>query len=120
MPHYVDGFVLTIPRAKVAAYKKLASKAGKVWVANGALEYRECVADDMNAPGMVPFPKLAKARPDDVVIFAWAVFKSRRHRDAANKKIAADTRLAAMCEEAKGVVDCKRMAYGGFTSLVKF
>lgn len=120
MPLYVDGFVLTIPKAKVAAYRKLATLAGKVWRANGALEYHECLADDMDAPGMIPFPKLTKARPDDVVIFAWAVFKSRRHRDAANKKIAADVRLAAMCGEAKGVVDCKRMAYGGFTSLVKF
>jgi uncharacterized protein YbaA (DUF1428 family) len=118
MPDYVDGFVLTIPKAKLAAYRKLATKAGKIWRDCGALEYRECVLDDANAPDMIPFPKLTKAGPDDVVIFAWAVFQSRRHRDATNKKIMADPRIAALCAETKGVVDCRRMAYGGFKALV--
>ncbi len=118
MSQYVDGFVLTIRKSNLAAYKKLAAQAGKVWRDHGALEYRECVADDMAAPEMVPFPKLAKARPDEVVIFAYAVFRSRKHRDAANQKIMADPRIAAMCDVAKSVVNCKRMAYGGFTTLV--
>jgi len=118
MSRYIDGFVLTIKRGNLAAYKKLATKAGKVWRDNGALEYHECALDDDDAPQMIPFPKLAKARAGEVVIFAWAVFKSRKHRDATNKKIMADPRIAAMCEETKGVVDCKRMSYGGFTSLV--
>lgn len=118
MSQYVDGFVLTIPKAKLAAYKKLATQAGQVWRDHGALEYRECAGDDMTAPEMVPFPKLTKAGPDELVIFAYAVFQSRRHRDAANKKIMADPRLAAMCDVSKSIVDCKRMSYGGFTTLV--
>jgi uncharacterized protein YbaA (DUF1428 family) len=118
MSRYIDGFILAIPQAKLAAYKKLAAKAGKIWRKHGALEYHECVADDMKSEGMVAFPTLAKAKSNEVVIFSWAVFKSRKHRDAANKKIMADQQLAAMCGEAKGIVDAKRMAYGGFKSLV--
>ncbi len=119
MSQYVDGFVLSIPQEKLAAYRKLATKAGKIWREHGALEYRECVGDDMEAKDMVAFPKLAKSRPGEVVIFAYAVFKSRRHRDAVNRKIMADPRLAAMCPETEAVFDCKRMAYGGFKSLVQ-
>jgi len=118
MSHYIDGFVLTIPKARLADYKRVATKAGKIWRDHGALEYRECLLEDPAAPSMIPFPKLIKARPDEVVVFSWAVFKSRRQRDAANKKIMTDPRVAAMCDETKGLVDCKRMAYGGFTSLV--
>lgn len=118
MSQYIDGFVLTVPKKNLAAYKRIATKASKVWRDHGALEYRECVGDDMNIPGMVAFPKLTKAKPGEVVVFAWAVFKSRKHRDAANKKIMADPRLAAMCEEVKAVFDCSKMAYGGFTTLV--
>jgi uncharacterized protein YbaA (DUF1428 family) len=118
MSQYIDGFVLTIPKTKLAAYKKLATKAGKIWREHGALEYRECVAEDMAADGMVAFPKLAKAKPGEIVIFAYAVFKSRQHRDATNKRIMADPRISAMCGESRSVVDSKRMAYGGFNSLV--
>jgi uncharacterized protein YbaA (DUF1428 family) len=118
MSQYIDGFVLIIKRSKLAAYKKLASKAGKVWRDLGALEYRETALDDPGASPMIPFPKLAKAKKDEVVIFSWAVFKSRTHRDAVNKKIMADPRIAAICGASKGIVDCKRMAYGGFNSLV--
>ncbi|MCW5557472.1 MAG: DUF1428 domain-containing protein [Verrucomicrobiae bacterium] len=118
MSHYVDGFVLTIPKDKLAAYKRIATKAGKIWREHGALDYRECVLDDPASPPMIPFPKLIKARPEEVVLFSYAVFKSRRHRDAANKKIMADPRVAAMCDETKGIVNCKRMAYGGFQTLV--
>ncbi len=118
MPQYVDGFVLSIPQDKLAAYTKLATKAGKVWREHGALEYRECVGDDMVAKDMVAFPKMAKAKEGEVVIFAYAVFKSRAHRDAVNKKIFADPRLMAMCEKDGPLFDCKRMAYGGFKSLV--
>jgi uncharacterized protein YbaA (DUF1428 family) len=116
---YIDGFVLAIPRRKLAAYKKLATKAGKIWREHGALEYRECVGDDMKARGMVAFPKLARSRPGEVVIFAYIVFGSRQQRDATNKKIMADPRIAALCGEGGDVIDCKRMAYGGFQSLVE-
>jgi uncharacterized protein YbaA (DUF1428 family) len=118
MSQYIDGFVLAIPKARLADYKKLATRAGKIWREHGALEYRECALEDADSPPMIPFPKLAKAKPDETVIFAYAVFKSRKHRDAANKKIMADKRLVAMCEESKGIVNCKRMAYGGFDAIV--
>ena len=119
MSQYIDGFVLSIPKDKLAAYKKLATKAGKIWREHGALEYRECAGDDMEVKGMVAFPKLAKSKPGEVVIFAYARFESRKHRDAVNKKIMADQRLAAMCEETKAIFECKRMAYGGFKTLVE-
>lgn len=118
MSQYLDGFLLTIKRSHLPAYRKLATKAGKIWCEHGAVAYRECILDDPAAPEMIPFPKLAKAKEDEVVVFSYAVFKSRKQRDTANRNIMADPRIAAMCEAMKGIVDCKRMAYGGFTSLV--
>ena len=88
MPQYVDGFVLSIPQDKLAAYKKVATKSAKIWKEHGALEYRECVGDDMVAKDMVAFPKMAKTKPGEVVVFSWVIFKSRKHRDAANTRIA--------------------------------
>jgi uncharacterized protein YbaA (DUF1428 family) len=119
MPQYIDGFVLSIPQEKLAAYQKLATKAGKIWREHGALEYRECAGDDTTAKDMVAFPKMAKAKPGEIVIFAYAVFNSRKHRDAVNKKIMADPRLAAMCNETGPMFDYRRMAYGGFKTIVK-
>ena len=119
MSQYIDGFVLSVPKDKLAAYKKIATKAGKIWREHGALEYRECAGDDMEVKGMVAFPKLAKSKPDEVVIFAYARFESRKHRDAANKKIMADPRMEAMVGAVSALFDCKRMAYGGFKTLVE-
>ena len=119
MDNYIDGFVLTIARRNLAAYQRMARKAGQVWREHGALAYVECAGDDMNAAGMIPFPKLAKAKPGEVVIFAWAAFKSRRARDRANAAIMKDPRIAGMCDASKQIVDCKRMAYGGFKVLVQ-
>jgi uncharacterized protein YbaA (DUF1428 family) len=119
MSQYIDGFVLNIPKDKLASYKKLAAKAAKIWVELGALEYRECVADDTDAPGMLPFPKMTKAKSDEIVVFAYAVFASKKDRDAVNAKIMNDPRMEKMCEEAGKTFDCKRMAYGGFKSFVK-
>ncbi len=118
MSEYVDGFVLSVPKANLAAYKKLATKASKIWKDHGCLEYRECVGDDMFIKGMVAFPKMAKAKDGEVVVFAYATFKSRKHRDAANKAIMADPRVAAMCNDPQSIFDCKRMAYGGFKTIV--
>ena len=120
MSQYIDGFVLSVPKNKLAAYQKIAAKAGKIWREHGALEYRECVGDDMEVKGMVAFPKLAKSKRGEVVIFAYAVFKSRKHRDAANKKIMADPRLTALCGDVSAIFDCKRMAYGGFKTIVAY
>jgi len=118
MAQYVDGFILPIPANKLADYKRIATKAGKIWRKHGALAYFECAGDDMNAPGMISFPKLAKAKEGEIVIFAWAVFKSRAQRDKANAAIMKDETLAGMCDEAKAIVSCKRMAFGGFNVIV--
>ena len=119
MSTYTDCFVLCIPKDKLDDYTKLATTAGHIWREHGALEYRECVGDDMDAKDMVAFPEMAKAGPDEVVIFAWAVFESREHRDATNKKIMADPRMAEMCGATGPLFDCKRMAYGGFKTIVQ-
>lgn len=114
---YVDGFVLTVPTDKLPEYKKIARKAGKVWLELGALEYRECVGDDM-APQMgVPFPKLAGAKANETVIFSWIVYKSKADRNRVNKAIMKDPRMAAMCKEPMPF-DVNRMSYGGFKTIV--
>lgn len=118
MSQYIDGFVLTVPKTKLAAYKRLAAKASKFYKEHGALEYRECVGDDLAVKGMLAFPKLAKAKANEVVIFSYVLFKSRKHRDATNKKIMADPRMASLCESSNMPFDCKKMAYGGFKTLV--
>lgn len=116
---YVDGFVLCVPVKKLPAYKKLARVAGKVWRDHGALEYRECVGDDMNVPMGVPFPKLAKPKTGETVVFSWIVYKSRAHRDRVNDKVMKDPRLLKSMETSKMPFDCKRMTYGGFKVLVQ-
>lgn len=113
---YVDGFVLPIKKRNVPAYRRLARKAAKIWREHGALEYHECVGDDMSSP-MVAFPKLVATRPGETVVFSWVVFKSRAHRDRVNAKIMSDPRLAKMVKVMP--FDCTRMAYGGFKTLVK-
>lgn len=119
MPSYVDGFVIPVPKDNIALYQKVAKKASKIWKEHGALAYFECVGDDMEAQGMVPFPKLAKAKPDEVVVFAWAMFKSRKDRDKANLAIMNDPRMAGMMENCKNIFNSKRMAYGGFKVIVE-
>jgi uncharacterized protein YbaA (DUF1428 family) len=113
---YVDGFVLPCPKNKVAAYRKIASKAGKVWMEYGALEYRECVLDD-NPKGALPFAKAFRTKPGETVIFAYITYKSRAHRDKVNKAVMADPRMGPdQVEEMP--FDMKRMAYGGFQTIV--
>ena len=114
---YVDGFVIPVPKKNVAAYRRMAAKAGKIWREHGALEYRECVGDDMNIKFGLPFPKLAGAKPSETVIFAWIVYKSRAHRDRVNAKVMKDPRLTSTGPK-KMPFDIKRMAYGGFKVLV--
>lgn len=118
MPKYVDGFVMPIAKSKLAQYKKMATLARKVWMANGALDYRECIGEDLTPPFGLPFPKMAKAKSGDTVVFAYIVYKSRAHRDAVNKKVMKDPRLLAMCDPKDMPFDMKKMGYGGFTSLV--
>lgn len=116
---YVDGFVLVVPLKKVKQYQKIAQKAGNVWREHGALDYFECVGQDLNSKFGVPFPKLAKAKKDETVVFAWIVYKSRKHRDQVNKKVMADPRMNAMMDPKDMPFDMKRMSYGGFDVLVE-
>jgi len=118
MAHYVDGYVLPVPKDKVAEYQRIATKAGKIWREHGALEYRECVGDNLDIKELIPFPRMAKAKPNETVIFAWIVFKSRAHRDRVNAKVMKDPRIASMGKD-DVPFDCKRMAYGGFKTIVE-
>jgi uncharacterized protein YbaA (DUF1428 family) len=115
---YVDGYVLPVPKKNLAAYRRIARKAGKVWRDHGALEYRECVGDDLNVKFGLPFPKLVKPRPGETVLFSWIVYRSRTHRDRVNAKVMKDPRLATMMGTEAMPFDCKRMAYGGFKVVV--
>lgn len=115
---YVDGFVIPIQKKNVDAYKKLARKASKLWREHGALEYRECVGDDLDAHCGPGFPKQVKLKPGETVVFAWIVFKSRAHRDKVNKKVLADERIAKLCPETYPF-DVNRMVYGGFKVIVE-
>ncbi|MEO5804502.1 MAG: DUF1428 domain-containing protein [Verrucomicrobiota bacterium] len=119
MAHYVDGFVLPVPKKNIAAYRRMAQKASKIFREHGALEYRECVGDDLNVKMGLPFPRGIKTKPGDTVVFAWVVYKSRAHRDSVNKKIMNDPRLANMCDPKNIPFDCKRMLYGGFKTIVE-
>ena len=111
---YVDGFLLPVPKRKVKAYLEIARRAGKVWKEHGALEYRECVGDDLNIKNMTGFPKVVKIKAGETVVFSWIVYKSRAHRDAVNKKVMNDERLNAMMNPKDMPFDVKRMAMGGF------
>ena len=115
---YVDGFVLPVPKKNLKAYVRMAELAGKVWKEHGALEYRECAGDDLAVKFGVPFPKCAKVKRGETVVFAWIVYKSRAHRDKVNAKVMKDPRLAASMDAKKMPFDMKRMVYGGFEVLV--
>ena len=111
---YVDGFIVPVPKRKLAAYKALARRAGKIWREYGALEYRECVADDVKVGKRTSFPRSVKRKPGETVIFSWIVYRSRADRDRINKKVMKDPRLADMMDSKTLPFDGKRMIYGGF------
>jgi uncharacterized protein YbaA (DUF1428 family) len=112
---YADGFVLPVPKKNVEAYRRMAAKAGRIWREHGALEFRECVGDDLHPKGVVPFPRRIRIKPSETLLFSWIVFKSRAHRDRVNAKVMKDPRLANM---GPMPFDPKRMLYGGFKVLV--
>ena len=116
---YVDGFVVPVPKKKVGEYKKMAKLASKIWREYGALDYRECVADDVSAGKRTSFPRSVKQKSNETVMFSWIVYKSRKHRDAVLKQVMADKRLAKMMT-GKSPFDAKRMIYGGFKIIVDF
>lgn len=117
MARYVDGFVLPIPKKNEAAYRRLARKAGRIWLEHGALEYCECLAEDVKPGKQTSFPQSVKLRPGEVVWFSWIVFKSRKHRDRVNAKVMSDPRLSDMSPETMPL-DARRVIYGGFEAVV--
>ena len=115
---YVDGYVLPVPKKNVAAYRRMAQKAGKVWRDHGALEYIECVADDVKSGKHTSFPRSVKVKRGETVVFSWIVYKSRAHRDRVNAKVMKDPRLANIMDPKALPFDGKRMFWGGFNTLV--
>ena len=118
MGRYVDGFVIPVRKDRIEDYRRIAEQAAPIWKEYGALDYWECVGDDLDVKELVAFPQLAQAGPDETVVFAWVVFESREHRDQANAKIAADPRLGALLGD-NPPFDIRRIAYGGFKVLVQ-
>jgi uncharacterized protein YbaA (DUF1428 family) len=115
---YVDGFVVPVPRNKLAAYRKMAKKGGKIWKEHGALEYHECVADDVKPGKTTSFPQAVKLKPGEVVVFSWIVYKSKADRNRINKKVMSDPRLAEFMDPKNMPFDGKRMFWGGFKPFV--
>ena len=115
---YVDGYVLPVTKKHLQAYRRMAQKAGNIWREHGALEFRECVGDDLNVKMGTPFPRSVKLKRGETVMFSWIVFKSRAHRDGVNAKVMKDPRMAKMMDLGPMPFDAKRMAYGGFRVLV--
>ena len=122
MTHYIDGFVLPIPKDRLAEYQQVAATVATIWKEHGALDYREFVGDDMHRQGTLPFPDLMNTTDDEVIVFGWVAFASREERDQVNKKVENDPRMPALIgplmDPANPVFDAERMAYGGFKSLV--
>ena len=119
MANYVDGFVIPLPKKNLNTYRRLAQKAGRVWKDHGALEFRECVGDDLNMEMGLSFPRGIKTKPGETVLFSYIVFKSRAHRDRVNAKVMKDPRLAKMMDPKAMPFDVKRMMYGGFNTIVE-
>lgn len=128
MAKYVDGFVLAVSKKRLKDYQKMATKAGKVWKKHGALQYFECVGEDLNPNmgempdmgKMLRFPETVKCKPDETVVFAFIIFKSRKHRDAVNAKVMKDPLMNDPSWKDKPMpFDIMRMAYGGFTTIVE-
>jgi len=115
---YVDGFVVPVPKKNLAVYKRMSRKMGKVWRELGALEFRECVADDVKPGKFTSFPQAVKLKPDEVVVFSWIVYKSRAQRDRINAAGMKDPRLASMMDPKTMPFDGKRMFFGGFKLMV--
>lgn len=118
MARYVDGFVVAVPRKNLQAYRRMAQKAGKVWRKYGALEFRECIGDDLKHNGTAQFTRLIKAKPSEAVFFSYIVYKSRADRDRVNAKVMKDPRIVKDMESKTMPFDPRRMAYGGFRVLV--
>lgn len=118
---YVDGFLIPIAKDRINEYREMAQKGGEIWKELGALEYYECVGDDLDVEDMISFKKAADTSGDETVIFSWIVFESKEHRDRVNAAVMSDPRIKEMMESgAEPPFDYRRMAYGGFKTLVRF
>ena len=119
MAHYVDGFVLPVPKKKLKAYQAMAKRASKVWLDHGALDYVEAVADDVKPGKWTSFPQSVKLKKGETVVFAYVVYKSRAARDKCMAKVMKDPRLADMMDPKNMPFDGKRMFWGGFKTIVE-
>ncbi len=113
---YIDGFVVPVPKDKIEEYRQIAQNAGRIWREHGALEFVECVADDVKSGQVTSFPQAVKLQPNETVMFSWIVYESREKRDEINAKVMADPRLKM--DPAQMPFDGQRMFWGGFTTLV--
>jgi uncharacterized protein YbaA (DUF1428 family) len=118
--HYVDGFVLPVPKRKLAAYRRMARLAGKIWREYGALQYFECVADDVKPGKITSFPQAVKLKKGETVFFSFIIYKSRKQRDRINKQVMSDPRLKKYMDPKTMPFDGKRMFWGGFKGLVEY
>lgn len=118
MPAYADGFVIPVPKKNLPAYLKMARQASKVWKEHGALDYKECVGDDLAVSFGPGFPKGIRTKKGETVVFSWILYKSRAHRDKVNAKVMQDPRIKDMCDAKDMPFEGKRMLYGGFAVAV--
>jgi uncharacterized protein YbaA (DUF1428 family) len=114
---YVDGYIVPVPKKNIEAYRRLARLAGRVWREHGAIDFKECLADDVKMGKRTSFPRSVKQKPGETVVFSWITYKSRAHRDRVNAKVMKDNRLAKMMEGTP-VFDAKRLIFGGFKVIV--
>ncbi len=119
MSHYVDGFVVPVPRANLDAYKQISERFAKVWLEHGALQYWECRGDDVKPGKLTSFPQSVQLKDDEVVVFSWILYRNRAERDRINEKVMADPRLKDVMDPAKMPFDGKRMFWGGFETMVE-
>ncbi len=115
---YVDGFVVPVPKKNIEAYRAVASKCGAIWREHGALQFRECIADDVKPGKLTSFPQSVNLEDDETVVFSWIVYESRASRDEINDKVMKDPRMADMMKPENMPFDGKRMIYGGFEMLI--
>ena len=119
MAHYVDGFVVPVPQRNLDAYRQMAERAGKLWIEHGALQYWECVADDVKPGKVTSFPQSVQLKDGEVVVFSWILYDSREHRDSVNAKVMEDPRMKSMMDSKSMPFDGMRMFWGGFKSLIE-
>jgi len=119
MAHYVDGFVVPVPKRNLDAYRKMAEQAGKLWLEQGALQYWECTGDDVKPGKVTSFPQSVQLKDDEIVVFSWIVYKSREHRDTVNAKVMDDPRMKKMMDPKNMPFDGMRMFWGGFKTIVE-